>query len=93
MPGRTTAAHGAFRSGRTLPQRFPLRSGIFTHVPELSRTERQREDIFCPAFPGRGSRAPAPAIEQWKACHFRGCRFFMRRSSSGRGGRSGRDLL
>lgn len=36
MPGQTAAVHGVRCSGRTFAQYFPLRNGIFPHVPEIS---------------------------------------------------------
>ncbi len=36
MPGQTAAVHGVRCSGRTFAQCFPLRNGIFPHVPEIS---------------------------------------------------------
>lgn len=36
MPGQTAVVHGVRCSGRTFAQCFPLRNGIFPHVPEIS---------------------------------------------------------
>lgn len=61
MPGRTTAAHGAFRSGRTFPQRFPLRNGIFTHIPELPGQSGNGEIFSALLFRGaEAGRLPRP---------------------------------
>lgn len=78
MPGQTAAVHGVRCSGRTFAQCFPLRNGIFPHVPEISGQSGNGEIFAALLFLGSGqyeilsrNRGRKNSIREYENCGWR----------------------